>query len=137
MTLVKRALVVALLAVAGCDAPHSPTLSGTLTMPDELQQRLAESDTLFIILEKPGQEGPPFAVKRMVGVKFPLDYTFDQQDMLEQGKPFAGPVNVRARINKSGIANVGVPGDVTGIYPKNPAKVGDTDVDFALDQVVR
>lgn len=123
--------------LAGCDDVHGPTISGTITMSAELQNQLGESDTLYILAMPTTAGAPPVAVKRMVGVKFPLDYTFDAQDAIDQTRPFEGEVNVMARIKKSGIASISVPGDMEGAYPRNPVKVGAKDIDFAIDKVVK
>lgn len=122
--------------LAACDAPQGPTLSGTVTMPEDLQAKLGESDTLFIIARPAGQtEGPPLAVKRFVGARFPLSYTFDQKDVIQPTQTLAGEVVVKASIHKSGLANIRVAGDMEGEFGK-PVKVGAQDVDFAIDRVL-
>lgn len=126
-----------LFGVTACDDVQGPTISGTITMTPELQNQLGESDTLYILAMPTEQGLPPVAVKRMIGAKFPLDYTFDAQDAIDQKRPFEGQVNVVARIKKSGIASISVPGDMEGAYGKNPVTVGAKDIDFAIDTVKR
>lgn len=122
--------------LGACDAPQGPTISGTLTMPEALQAKLGESDTLFIVARPAGEkEAAPVAIKRYVGVTFPLDYTFDAQDIMIPGQTLSVEVEVKASIHKSGLANVRVPGDMQGAYEK-PVKPGADDVDFAIDEVI-
>lgn len=138
MSRLRACLAAALAAtlLGACEAPQGPTVSGTITMPEAMQAKLGESDTLFIVARPVGQqEGPPLAVKRMVGVRFPVAYTFDQQDVLQPTQTLAGELTIKASIHKSGLANVRVPGDMEG-EPARPVKVGEKDADFAIDRVL-
>ena len=122
--------------LGACDPPQGPTISGTVTMPEELQAKLGESDTLFIIARPAADEkAAPVAVKKFVGVTFPLDYTFDAQDVMIPGQTLAGEVRISASIHKSGLANVRVPGDMQGEHDE-PVKPGADGVDFVIDEVI-
>ena len=125
------------LALAGCDDAGGKTVSGTIAMSPALQAKLGASDALFIIARRadaPG--GPPLAVKKIIGMKFPLDYSFAQEDVMMPGTPFDGKVNIVARIRKSGNAMTAMPGDMEGSYPKNPVSVGSKGIDFAIDRML-
>lgn len=137
MRLTRRALLAplaTLLLVSGCDAPDANAVSGTITLAPDRAARLGASDTLFIIARPAGQAGgPPLAVLKLMGMKFPLHYAIGQEDVLMPGKFFTGKVEVQALIRKSGMVNVAVPGDVRGAYTK-PVEPGAKNVDIALDQ---
>jgi cytochrome c-type biogenesis protein CcmH len=133
-----RKLLLATLLVlpwlGGCENAGQSSVSGTISMTPELQKTLGASDTLFIVAKPKGGGGPPLAVQRIVGMKFPLDYTFTQEDVIRPGIPFQGEVTVSAVIRKSGFVGMNTPGDMEGAYAK-PVSVGTQHVDFAIDQV--
>jgi hypothetical protein len=127
------ALAAIAISSAGCDDGSAHAVSGTITLPPERVAKLGASDTLFILARPAGQQaGPPLAVLKMVGMKFPLHYELGQEDVLMPGKFFTGQVQVQAVLRKSGIATLPVPGDVRGAYGK-PVEPGAKNVDIALD----
>jgi cytochrome c-type biogenesis protein CcmH len=130
-------LLLAALLVApflgGCE-DSGPAISGTITMAPELQKTLGTSDTLFVVAKPKQAGGPPLAVLRIVGAKFPLDYKITQEDVMMPNTPFQGEVVVEAMIRKSGTVGMAVPGDMEGAFDR-PVPIGTSDVDIAIDKV--
>lgn len=120
--------------LGGCEDAGGPSISGTISMDPKLQQTLGASDTLFIVAKPKDGGGPPLAVQKIVGMKFPLDYKFTQEDVLRPGMALQGDVNISAVIRKSGFVGMNTPGDMEGAYTQ-PVSVGTKHVDFAIDKV--
>ncbi len=108
------------------------TIGGTISVAPELRGRLTAGDTLFIILRK--GPGPPFAVKRIGGPRFPVSYQVGSEDVMMAGTPFEGQVTIRARVSKTGGAGPAQPGDLEGEHP-GPVTVGARGVDILISRV--
>jgi cytochrome c-type biogenesis protein CcmH len=137
LKIMRKLMLATLLLVpllGGCEDAGAPSISGTISMDPKLQQTLGASDTLFIVAKPKEAGGPPLAVQKIVGMKFPLDYKFTQEDVLRPGTALQGEVTVSAVIRKSGFVGMNTPGDMEGAYAK-PVSVGTQHVDFAIDQV--
>lgn len=127
------ALAAIAINLTGCDDGGAHAVAGTITLAPERVAKLGASDTLFILARPADQpNGPPLAVLKMVGMKFPLKYELGQEDVLMPGKFFTGKVQVQAVLRKSGIATLPVPGDVRGVHAQ-AVEPGAKDVDIALD----
>jgi cytochrome c-type biogenesis protein CcmH len=99
-------------------AAEGPAIAGTISVAPERRGRVSDSDTLFIIARKgAGGIGPPFAVKRITGPHFPLEYRLGPGDVMMAGTAFEGDVHLSVRLSKSGAAGPGEPGDLEGEYP--------------------
>ena len=99
-------------------AAEGPAIAGTISVAPELRGRVSDSDTLFIIARKgAGGIGPPFAVKRITGPHFPLEYRLGPGDVMMAGTAFEGDVHLSVRLSKSGAAGPGERGDLEGEYP--------------------
>ena len=96
-------------------AAEGPAIAGTISVAPELRGRVSDGDTLFIIAKK--GPGAPFAVKRITGPHFPLEYRLGPGDVMMAGTPFGGNVRLTVRLSKSGAAGPGEPGDLEGEYP--------------------
>jgi cytochrome c-type biogenesis protein CcmH len=114
------------------DEAEGPAIAGTISMAPELRERLKEGGTLFIIARN--GPGPPFAVKRLAGPRFPLRYRLGAGDMMVAGTPFEGEVTVSARLSKTGAAGPAQPGDLEGEYPGVVA-VGARGVDIVIARI--
>lgn len=108
------------------------TIGGTISVAAELRGRLAAGDTLFIILRK--GPGPPFAVKRVGGLRFPVRYQVGPEDVMMAGTPFEGQVTISARVSKRDGAGPAQPGDLEGEHP-GPVTVGARGVDIMISRV--
>jgi hypothetical protein len=53
------------------------------------------------------------------------------------GVPFAGKINITARLDKDGNPVTRTPGDSSGDYRKNPIEVGTKNVDVVIDQIMK
>jgi cytochrome c-type biogenesis protein CcmH len=124
---------------AAAPAPaSSPQISGQITIDPKLKSKVDSNAALFIIARPAGGAGgPPLAVKKIDHPTFPLDYSLSQQNVMMQGMPFTGKINITVRLDKDGNPITHTPGDMTGDYKKNPADVGTKNVDVVIDQEVR
>jgi hypothetical protein len=94
---------------------EAPEISGTISMAPELRGRVSEGGTLFIIARK--GPGPPFAVKRISGPRFPLTYRLGPEDVMAAGTPFEGELSLSARLSRTGAAGPAQRGDLEGEHP--------------------
>lgn len=109
-----------------------PAIAGTISIAAELRGRLSEGETLFIILRK--GPGPPFAVKRITGTRFPLTYRLGPEDVMVAGTPFEGEVTVSARLSRTGAAGPPQPGDLEGEHPGR-VRIGARGVDMVITRI--
>jgi hypothetical protein len=92
---------------------------------------------LFIIARSgAGAAGPPLAVKKVDKPTFPLNYSLSQENVMMQGTPFTGKINIIVRLDKDGNPTTRTPGDMTGEYKKNPVEAGAKNVDIVIDQAL-
>lgn len=106
------------------------SVSGTIDITPELFARLRGSETLYVMARR-SAGGPPVAVKRFRGLRFPMAYTLTEADQAVQGPPFAGEVTIVARIDLDGNASVPQAGDMEGIIPR--VVIGDSGADVVID----
>ena len=119
-------------------ATTGQTISGTITVDAKLKSNLDPNAALFIIARPAGGPGgPPLAVKKIDKPAFPLRYSLGQENVMMQGTPFSGKVNIAVRLDKDGNPTTRGAGDLTGEYKKNPAEVGVKNADVILDQVMQ
>jgi cytochrome c-type biogenesis protein CcmH len=119
-------------------AKSAQTISGKITVDAKLQSKIDSGATLFLIARAAGgAAGPPLAVKKIDNPKFPLAYSLGQENVMMQGTPFSGKINISARLDKDGNAMTREPGNLLGDYKRNPVDVGSQNVDIILDQVAQ
>jgi cytochrome c-type biogenesis protein CcmH len=119
-------------------APSGLTISGTITIDAKLNSNLDPNAALFIIARPAGGAGgPPLAVKKIDKPTFPLRYSLSQENVMMQGTPFSGKIDITVRLDKDGNPTTRGAGDLTGEYKKNPAEVGAKNADVILDQVMQ
>lgn len=108
------------------------SISGTITLSPSLGQ-ISNGKVIFVIVRPAGVDsGPPLAVRRMRNSGFPLKYEVSEANVMIQGMPFQGLVNIIVRLDGDG--KVGrQPGDLEG-KTKQPAKIGDTSINVVLDR---
>ena len=118
--------------------PSGQSISGKITIDPKLKDKLDPQAALFIIARSAtGAGGPPLAVKKIDKPTFPLNYSLGQENVMMQGTPFTGKINITVRLDKDGNPTTRGAGDLTGEYKKNPAEAGAKDVDIAVDQVMQ
>jgi cytochrome c-type biogenesis protein CcmH len=119
-------------------SPSSSQISGKITVDPKLKASLDPNAALFIIARPAGVAGgPPLAVKKIDTPAFPLSYSLSQENVMMQGTPFTGKINITVRVDKDGNPATRGAGDLTGDYKKNPVEVGAKNVDIVIDQVTR
>jgi len=120
----------------GSASPSSSAqISGKITIDAKLKGSIDPNAALFIIARPAtGGGGPPLAVKKIDRPTFPVDYTLSQENVMMQGTPFTGKINLTVRLDKDGNPVTRTPGDMTGEYKKNPVEVGTKNVDVVIDQ---
>ena len=112
-------------------------LSGTITVASSLKNKLAPSDTLFIIVRRGmGGEGPPAAVKKISSPRFPLKFSIGAQDSMVPGTTLEGKLSISVRVDKDGNPGTRTAGDLIGVYNKNPVEVGQSSIDIIIDQAL-
>lgn len=120
---------------AVADLNLGAAIMGMISIDPSLQSQLRPTDTLFIIAKK--DVGPPLAVKKIPNPTFPYAYALTAENVMFPGTPFQGEVKVTARVDRDGNAGPAQPGDLEGIATKNPARVGERDVDIVINKVAQ
>lgn len=114
----------------------SAQVSGKITIDPKLQAKIDPNAALFIIARSAGTAGgPPLAVKKIEQPVFPLSYSLGQENVMMQGMPFAGKINITARLDKDNNPTTRGPGDLSGDSRNNPVEVGAKNVDVVLNQI--
>jgi cytochrome c-type biogenesis protein CcmH len=122
----------------GAVSPPSAQITGKITIDPKLKGSIDPNAALFIIARSAtGASGPPLAVKKIDRPSFPVDFTLSQENVMMPGVPFAGRINITARLDKDGNPVTRTPGDISGDYSKNPIEVGTKNVDVVIDQVMK
>lgn len=134
------AKVLAEIPAGGAPAANAPAASGkiagTITIYSKVKADVGPNAALFIIARRPGgAAGPPLAVSKIDKPSFPLSYSLGQENVMIQGTPFAGKIDISARLDQDGNAMTREAGNVLGEYRKNPIEVGSQNVDIVLDQL--
>jgi cytochrome c-type biogenesis protein CcmH len=98
---------------AAAGGPASDRSAGHLAGTVQLSPKLAAApgDVLYLIAKK----GPTtLAVRRVEKPTFPLDFELTGADAMVSGVPFEGPVDLVARLSRSGDA-IPAKGDLEGV----------------------
>lgn len=89
--------------------------------------------TLFLFVRPEGQtEGPPLAVKRYDSYRLPFEFSIGPADVMIEGLPFEGDLNITARLDVDGTPKSG-PGDIEGTIH---SKAGTKGVRLVLDTLI-
>jgi cytochrome c-type biogenesis protein CcmH/NrfG len=121
-------------AAASAATPTGQTISGKITIDPKLKDKIDPQAALFIIARPAAATGgPPLAVKKIDKPTFPLTYSLSQENVMMQGTPFTGKINITVRLDKDGNPTTRGAGDLTGEYKKNPAEVGMKNADVIVD----
>jgi len=115
--------------VEGTASAAGVRVSGTVTITPKLQPRAGASDVLYVMAKK---EGTTLAVRREEKVRFPVSFELTDADLMVQGTAFTGPVDLVARLSKTGDA-LPAPGDLEGSV--GHVALGATGVTITLDTV--
>jgi len=107
-------------------------IRGRLRLAPELQGAQPSGAVLFLIA-RTAAAGPPLAVKRIEAPRFPLDFEIGSADRMLESVPFAGAVQLTARLDSDGNATSRTPGDLQG-SASQPVSPGASGVEIVLDQ---
>jgi cytochrome c-type biogenesis protein CcmH len=110
-------------------------LRGTITLAPDFERKVPAGAILFLIARKGEGGGPPLAVKRVESPLFPMDFTIGPDDRMIKAMPFAGPLQLSARLDADGNAMTRAPGDLQGQTPA-PHQPGESDIAIVIDQVL-
>jgi cytochrome c-type biogenesis protein CcmH len=122
--------------VAAPSPDSRQSITGKITLDPKVKGQSDSKATLFIIARPPGPGGgPPLAVKKIDQPIFPLSYSIGAENVMLQGTPFSGKINVTVRLDKDGDPTTQTPGDLIGNY-KQPVDVGSKNVDIVIDQAL-
>ncbi|HEX7227063.1 MAG TPA: cytochrome c-type biogenesis protein CcmH [Candidatus Binatia bacterium] len=111
------------------------TVSGKITIGPKVKGMNSKA-TLFIIARAAGVGGgPPLAVKKIDQPVFPLTYVIGAENVMMQGTPFTGKINLSVRLDTDGNPTTRTPGDLMGTY-QNPVEVGARNIDIVIDQAL-
>ncbi len=114
---------------------NGPPIRGTVSVADELSGQLPPGAVLFLIARR-GGAGPPLAVERFASPRFPLEFSLGPEDRMLETLPFAGEVQITARLDADGNAMSRQPGDLEGRAP-GAVSPGASGVLVVLDEVLR
>lgn len=115
----------------GATAPaDTGSVAGTISVARHLESRTS-AGVLFVIARS-GPERRIVAVRREDGVRFPFEFRISGADAMTAGTTFAGPLEITARLSKSGDA-VATKGDLEGVA--RGVAVGARAVKITLDTV--
>jgi hypothetical protein len=120
-----------LAASAGGDAPP---ITGTISVAAELRDRVRDGAVLFLIARRDGAR-PPLAALRVAAPRFPLEFAIGPEDRMIQALPFAGEMQISARLDGDGNATSRQPGDLEGSAERAVAP-GASGVAVVLDRVL-
>jgi cytochrome c-type biogenesis protein CcmH len=112
------------------------SISGKISVDPKIKGQLDSKATLFIIARPAGAGGgPPLAVKKIAQPIFPFSYSISAENVMIQGTPFTGKVNLTVRLDKDGNPTTRTPGDLIGNH-REPVEVGSENVDIIIDQAL-
>jgi hypothetical protein len=111
-------------------AADTGSVAGTVSVSPSVKAR-TEGGVLFVIARSSADK-QIVAVRREDGVTFPFTFKISGADAMIAGTPFAGPLDITARLSRSGDA-VAAKGDVEGVA--RGVAVGAGDVQVTLDTV--
>ena len=122
--------------VPAASSPASKqTVSGKITLGSKFKGMNSKA-TLFIIARPAGSGGgPPLAVKKIDQPVFPLSYVIGADNVMMQGTPFTGKINLSVRLDQDGNPTTRTPGDLIGNY-QAPIDVGAKNIDIVIDQAL-
>ncbi len=114
--------------------PPAWTISGTIRIAPDLQDKIGPTDVVFVTARVPGQR-MPIAVSRIGNLAFPMAFTLDPSHAGEGGGGPPEGLDVSARVSKGGMAGPAKPGDLEGRHA-GPVKPGASGVEITIDTVL-
>lgn len=115
-------------------ATSAEPVRGRVVLDPALAGRVPPHATLFVIARR-GNGGPPLAVKRVTDPTLPYEFEIGPDDRMIRQMPFAGPLQLTARLDADGNATTRTAGDLQG-SARDPANPGDANVEIVIDQAL-
>jgi len=119
---------------AGSRTANGPPIRGTVSVADALAGKVPSGAVLFLIARS-GAAGPPLAVLRVPEPRFPLEFSLGPENRMLETLPFAGELQLSARLDVDGNAMSRQPGDLEG-RAAGVVSPGATGVVVVLDEVL-
>jgi hypothetical protein len=94
-------------------ADPATAISGVLSVAPSFASRVSSKDTLFLIARRASDQ-QIVGVRREDSVTFPFVFAISSADAMTEGSSFSGPIDLTARLSKSGDAMPGK-GDLEGV----------------------
>jgi len=108
--------------------------AGQLNLGSAQSGRDFSGYTVYVIARFAGRRGPPLAVSRYAGGKFPIDFTLDESNIMMGDMPAQGEqLNIEAQLDRDGDVMSKEPGDVYGTTSA-PVASGSENVSVVLDK---
>jgi len=120
--------------LAAAAGESGPPIRGTIRLAPALAGRVPDGAVLFLIARR-GGAGPPLAVQRIPQPRFPLEFSIGPDDRMLETIPFAGELELSARVDADGNAMSRQPGDLEG-RAAAPAAPGASGVAIEIDAVL-
>jgi len=122
-------------APRGADAvAEAEPIEGVIRVAPELADRVQDGGILFLIA-RAGGAGPPLAVIRIPSPRFPLEFSIGPEHRMIRTLPFAGDLQLSARLDFDGDAASRKPGDLQG-RAAGAHSPGARGVEVVLDEVL-
>jgi hypothetical protein len=115
-------------------AADGEPIRGVISVAEALAGRVPQGAVLYLMVRR-GQGGPPMAAKRIDQPEFPLRFEIGPEDRMIPSIPFAGPLQLSARLDGDGDAASRSPGDLQGRAPDG-VEPGAGDVRIVLDEIL-
>lgn len=112
--------------------PAGGAITGTIVLAPPLAGKAAGKRALFLIA-RPEQGGPPVAVLRIAGPRFPLPFRLSQENVMMPGVKLEGRLRLTARVDADGSAGPPQKGDLEGQAPA-PVAAGTSGVTIVVDK---
>ena len=111
-------------------------ISGIIQMDAGLLKNVKDSDTIFLIA-RPATGGPPIAVEKFAGRNYPYAFTLAEKDIMIPQSDFQSPLNLMVRVDKDGDPMTKTPGDLVGVYDKNPVSLRSENIIITVNEVLK
>jgi cytochrome c-type biogenesis protein CcmH len=91
----------------------STRVTGTIALGAGLASRTAPDDVVFVIAREPGVAGPPVAVARLGGNRYPMAFRLDDSNLMLRGG-WPAELELEVRVDEDGDPLTRGPGDLSG-----------------------
>jgi len=112
----------------------APPIRGVVRIDETLADSVPRNAVLFLIA-RARPAGPPLAVRRFSAPSFPLEFDLGPEHRMIKTFPFAGDLQLTARLDRDGDASSRTPGDLQGGAAGTFAP-GATGVEVVLDEAL-